>query len=218
MRCAIVASTGGSVMNELLKNAFFKHQICTVVSDRPCPAIDKASRHGIPVKIIAERDKLVFSNRLLEYLRNQQVDYVFSFFTRLFVGELLRCYRDRIVNLHPSLLPAFKGLNGFSDALAYGVRYVGTTIHFVDERMDEGKIILQSVCPLDTHADPAVLRHHIFQQQCKSLLQVVKWLADRRIHVFANRVVIDEARFIDYEFSPNLDFEEAIKLDIPLNA
>lgn len=215
LKCVVVASTGGSVMNELLKNAFFKSQIFAVVSDRPCPAIDKARGHGINTEIIAERNKEVFCDRLLDYLESHQIDYVISFFTKLFVGDLLQRYRDRIINLHPSLLPAFKGMDGFGDTLAYGARYVGTTVHFIDEHMDEGKIILQTVYPLDPGKDGVFLRHRIFQQQCKSLLQVIRWLADGRIRVQGNQVVVENAKFADYEFSPNLDFEEAMKLEIP---
>jgi phosphoribosylglycinamide formyltransferase-1 len=212
----IVASTGGSVMNEVLKNAFFRSQIFAVVSDRDCSAIEKARRHGVTTEIIAERSKEVFCDRLLDYLGNHQIDYVISFFTKLFVGDLLKHYRDRIINLHLSLLPAFKGLDGFRDTVNYGVRYIGTTIHFIDENMDEGKIILQTVYPLDANKEEAVLRHRLFQQQCKSLLQVMKWLVDGRIKVQDNRVIVENATFADYEFSPNLDFQDAVQLEIPL--
>jgi phosphoribosylglycinamide formyltransferase-1 len=215
LRCVIVASTGGSVMNELLKNAFFKNQIFAVLSDRACPAIEKARHHGVRADIVAERDKGAFSARVLEFLEDHRVDYVISFYTKLFVGELLERYRDRVINLHPSVLPAFKGLNAFADALNSGTRYIGTTIHFIDERTDEGKIILQTMCPLDAGKEETVLRHRIFQHQCKSLLQVTKWLVDGRVSIQGRRVIIEDASFTDYEFSPALDFEDAIRLDIP---
>ena len=215
LKCAIVASTGGSVMDELLKNPFFKSQIFAVISDRDCPAIDKAQRHGINVEIIRERSKETFCDSLLDYLASHQIDYVISFFTKLFVGDLLDHYQDRIINLHPSLLPAFRGLNGFDDTVNYGARYIGSTIHFVDREMDRGKIIIQTVAPLDPDQACAVLRHRIFQQQCQSLLQVVKWLVDGRIEVQGNQVTVKDATFVDYEFSPNLDFEDAMGLKVP---
>ncbi len=214
LKCVIVASTGGSVMNVLLDNAFFKRQIFAVVSDRPCGAIDKAEAHTVQNLVIPERKSTLFCDQLLQYLRDNQIDYVISFFTKLFVGELVSAYRDRIINLHPSLLPSFKGLDGFGDTLHYGARYMGTTIHFIDEQMDEGKIIMQTMFPLDVNQTETALRHHIFQQQCKSLLQVIKWLSENRVSVRENRVVVADATYENYEFSPNLDFEDAVRLKV----
>jgi phosphoribosylglycinamide formyltransferase-1 len=215
MKFVIVASTAGSVMNQLLHNPFFKSRVHAVVSDRECPAITKADMHGVCTVIIPDRDKEKFSESLLEYLKSQGADYVISFYSKLFVGDLLHEYRDRIVNLHPSLLPSFKGLHGFDDAIAYGVKFVGSTIHFIDENMDEGKIIQQTVCPVDKGRPVAWTRHRIFEQQCRSLLQVVKWLEEGRILVHGNRVTVRDSTFGDAEFSPNLDFAEAIELEIP---
>ena len=202
-------------MNELLKNDFFKSNIFSVVSDRTCPAIEKADRHNIPTHIFHEPSKLRFSSRLLEYLVSNDVDYVISFFTKLFVGDLLEVYQDRIVNVHPSLLPAFKGLNAFDDAIDYGTRYLGSTIHFIDRNMDEGKIIMQTALPLDTTKDVVELRHSIFVQQCKALVQVVRWLAEGRISIDGQKVTIANARFDDFEYAPALDFEDAARLDVP---
>ena len=202
-------------MNQLLGNEYFKSRVHSVVSDRECGAVKSAAAHGVASKIFSEKDKEKFSALVLEYLKAEAIDYAVSFYTRLFAGELLHEYRDRIVNLHPSLLPAFKGLHGFDDAIAYGVRWVGSTIHFIDENMDEGKIIQQTIAPVDSTEPIAFTRHRIFEQQCRSLLQVVKWLEDDRIVVEGKLVRVKGATFGDPEFSPNLDFDEATSLDIP---
>jgi phosphoribosylglycinamide formyltransferase-1 len=212
LKCVIVSSTSGSVMNVLLQNSFFKSQIFSVVSDRICPAIGKARSHGVRTEVFREKNNADFSDRLLAYLETNRIHYVISFYTKLFVGELLRKYSYRIINLHPSLLPSFRGLDGFGDTLRYGARYIGTTIHFIDERIDKGKIILQSVYPLDPDQPRTALRHRLFLQQCKSLLQVVKWLAENRIRVKSGRVVVAGGRFNDFEFSPQLDYDAAKKL------
>ena len=202
-------------MNQLLHHDFFAGRIHSVLSDRECPAIEKAQRHGVRVEILREKEKEQFSARVLDYLEEHRADYAISFYSKLFVGQLLNAYRDRIINLHPSLLPSFKGLHGFEDAIAHGVRYVGSTIHFIDENLDEGKIIQQTICPVDENEAVAVTRHRIFEQQCRSLLQVMKWIEDDRLVVAGKRIVVRGADFNDPEFSPGLDFNEAIALKIP---
>lgn len=215
LRIAIVASTGGSVLNELLKRPAFKGHIVAVVADRDCPALTRAVAHGVPAVLLAERKAAAFCDRLLDFLREQQIDYVLSFYTRLFVGPLLDAYNDRIVNMHPALLPAFKGLAGFEATLAAGVRFGGTSIHLIDAQMDEGKLILQSVFPIDPDEPEARLRHRVFEQQCRSLLQVVQWLAAGRLRVEGARVRIAGARYDSLEFAPALDSPEALGLRIP---
>lgn len=215
LRCVVVASTGGAVVNELLKQPFFRRQIHAVVSDRDCGAVTRAEAHGVPTAVLRAASAATFCARLDDYLQEHAIDYVLSFYTRLFVGPLLAHYRDRIVNLHPSLLPSFKGLHGFEDTVRAGVRYAGTTIHLVDERMDEGRVILQSVLPLDPARPVAELRHGIFEQQCRSLLQVVRWLVDGRVVVTNDRCVVRDAAYTDFEFSPTLDFADAIALRVP---
>jgi phosphoribosylglycinamide formyltransferase-1 len=212
IRCVIVASTSGSVMNELLKNDFFKSRIFSIISDRQCQAIVKAQKHGIRTEIFRESDVNEFCNNLMNYLDHHGIDYVISFFTKLFIGEVLEKYKDRIINLHPSLLPSFKGMDGFGDAVRYGVRFVGSTIHFIDEKMDEGKIILQTSLPIDNTGNLRFYRHRIFLQQCQSLLQVIKWLDENRIIVDGSNVIIKDAKFSEFEFSPNLDFPDAKEL------
>ena len=202
-------------MNEVLKNQFFRGIVHSVVSDKQCQALEKAKAHGVHIKTFFENDEEEFSTRLLDHLVKNSVDYVFSFYTGFFGSHLRHVYKDRIINLHPSLLPAFKGMVAFDDAVAYGAKFVGSTMEFVDERMDEGKIIMQTICPLDTNQQPAVTRHKIFVQQCKALLQVAKWLVDQRITVAGRCVTVRDAKFTDTEFSPNLDFEDAINLQVP---
>lgn len=215
LRCVIVASTGGSVMNALLRDPFFRSQIVAVVSDRACGAIDRAREHAVRADVLAEPDGRAFSDRLLHYLDGLRADYVISFFTKLFTGDLVARYHSRIVNLHPSLLPAFKGLDGFGLALKHRVRIVGTTLHFIDERMDAGQIIMQTAWPLDPTVDPSVTRHRLFVHQCKSLLQATRWLYERRVTVTDQGVSIAGVSYDDPEFSPRLDFDQAIQFEIP---
>ena len=213
-RIALVASTGGAVANVLLARPSFARHVVGVVSDRRCGALDVARRHGVAADLLPEASAEAFSDRLCGWLRAHDVDWIVSFYTKLFRGPLLQVYRDRILNLHPSLLPSFKGLRGFEDACRAGVRFVGTTIHLVDARMDAGKVVLQTVTPLDPHRDPTETRHVLFGHQCRGLLQVVRWIADGRLGVDGAQVRIRDARFDDGAFSPALDDPEARALDV----
>ena len=213
-RLAIVASTGGSVADVVLARPSFARHVVGLVADRECGALAVARRHGVPAVLLREATGAAFSDRLLEWLRAHEVAWVISFYTKLFRGPLLDAYRDRILNLHPSILPAFKGLDAFGDAWRAGVRFVGTTIHLVDERMDEGKIVLQTATPLDPTRDPAEVRHVLFADQCRTLLQVERWIADGRLVVEGGAVRVRGARWYDPRCSPALDDPEARALDV----
>ena len=212
----IVASTAGSVMNEVLKNDFFRGLVQAVVVDRECPALEKAQAHGLRTESFIEDDNGRFCDRLLGFLRAEEIDYVFSYYTRFYTKRLRDAYQDRIVNFHPSLLPAFKGMDGFGDNVAYHARFVGNTVEFIDQAMDEGKIIMQTACPLDTNVPLHEVRHRLFVQQCKALLQVARWLSEGRISVDGRKVMIANATFDEGLFSPALDFGNAIELSPPI--
>jgi phosphoribosylglycinamide formyltransferase-1 len=214
-RFVIIASTGGAVVNECLRNPRFKPLIHSVVCDRECGAADKARSHGLPVEVFAELDSERFCDLLLGYLKAHAIDCVLSFYTSFYSEKIRRAYPDRIVNFHPTLLPAFKGNDAWEYVKAYGVRFAGSTVEFIHERMDEGKIILQAAAPWDATRSAEFMRHRVFVQQCKSLLQVSRWLADGRIGTDGCRVTVRDARFDSPEFSPALDWPDAIEFTCP---
>ena len=217
LRFLLVASTDGSVLNQALQNEFFKGHVHSLAVDRQCGAIEKAKAHGLHVEEILENSARSFCTRLHEYADKNKIDYVFSFYTQFYHAVFRNSYRDKIVNFHPSILPAFKGMDGFGDQVAYDVKFIGATVEFIDQVMDEGKIILQHVFPYDPSLPQACLRHRLFEQQCKSILQVAKWLTERRIRVIDRNVTVESSQYDDSEFSPGLDFSNAIDLEVPFN-
>lgn len=214
-RFVFVVSTTGSVMNQVLDCDFLKSRTHSVIASENCVAVDKARAHGVTALVFDEASNEVFCERLADYMQQHQIDYVLSFYTQFYTEEFRRSYVDRIVNFHPSLLPAFKGMDGFGDGVAYHAKIIGTTVEFIKDVMDEGKIIMQSACPLNPHLDLASLRHLIFVQQCRTLLQVVAWIADDRVEISGDEVTIRGARYEDLEFVPSLDFVEALELRVP---
>lgn len=216
VRFVFVVSTSGSVMNQVLSIPQIRGTTHSVVADRYCPAVDKARKHGLPVTVLEEETNEAFCARLADYLIRHEIDYIISFYTQFYAAPLRSMFQDRIINFHPSLLPSFKGMDGFGDGLSYHVKIIGTTVEMIKDAMDEGKIVMQSTCPVDPDLGPDELRHRIFVQQCKTLIQVVYWLLQGRVSVHGNNVKIRDASYHDIEFVPALEATEALELQVPV--
>ena len=212
-----MVSTGGAVMNQLLQNPFLKHHVHSVVADRNCGALDKARNHGVPAVNFNQPDPVKFCDSVAVYMDANGVENVIAFYTQFFSKPFRDRFKNNIVNPHPSLLPAFKGLRAFEDAIEYGSKIIGTTIEFPRDEWDQGAIVAQTACLVDWNQDLSVARHRIFVQQCKSIVQVVKWIVDGRVKIEGERrVTVDGARFGSLEYSPELDFRQAIDWNIPM--
>lgn len=213
-RFIFVVSTSGSVMNQVLESSFLRGVVHSVVADQPGQAVEKAQAWGLPVALFEERSPEAFCSRLNQYMEEHNIDYVISFYTQFYSKAFRDAYRDRIINFHPSLLPAFKGMDGFGDGIAYHTKIIGTTVEFIKDVMDEGKIIMQTACTVNPNHEFAAMRHRIFIQQCKTLLQVVKWIVEDRVRVSGDKVTIAGASYHDAEFAPALECREALELQV----
>lgn len=215
MRIVVIASTNGGVLSKLLTIKYFREKIRCVISDRECGAIEVAEKNGIETKILKSLTGEEFSNRILKEIEISGVDLFISFYTKLFKGPFIKETYSKVINMHPSLLPAFPGMDGFGDAIKSGVKFIGSTIHFVDEGVDTGLPIIQSAIPFDRSKTFDELRHMVFVDQCRTLLQVVKWFEEKRIKIIDNKVVVEKALYGQGFYSPKLDFEDAISLNVP---
>ena len=214
-RFIFVVSTGGSVMNEVLRSSWLRSVVHSVVADRSCGGLEKAHAQGVRTQLFEQPDVEVFCGHLSDYMAEHGIEWVISFYTSFYSHAFRERHPDRIINFHPSLLPAFKGMDGFGDGMAYHTGFIGTTVELIKDVMDEGKIVMQTALPRDPHRSREAMRHDIFVQQCKTLLQVVKWICDERLSVSGDQVEIAEASFDDPHFSPALDFGEALAFDKP---
>lgn len=192
-RFAVVSSTNGSVVKRTYQyDPNFRATLSLIVTDRICGASDFAKAQGIPYKIIPIKEALTFSNFLLDILKKNEIDFVLLFFTRLLQGHILLEFQNRLINFHPSLLPACPGLHGFEDTIASGSLFAGTTVHFIDDGVDTGSIIQQTFVPICPDGlDEKLIRHRIFLQQCASLSQICLWgNQDRFSTIKGKRIVI----------------------------
>lgn len=216
LRVGAICSTGGSVISKLAEVEWFRARLHLVVTDRACAAEAVADHIGVPVVRVEEPDRDRLSAGVDAALDEHEIDVGLLFFTRLLEGPILAA--RPLVNVHPSLLPAFKGLSGFEQTMASGSRWVGSTIHFIDAELDEGITILQSTFPIDPSRSAADLRHRLFVQQCRGVLQVLAWMEAGRVHVRPGdrRAHIHGAAFHDHEFAPALDDPVALAFDVPV--
>ena len=156
-------------------------QVAVMVCDRPgAPVIDRARELGVETFVFSPKDypsKAAFETEIVRILDAKQVDLVCLAGYMRIVGEvLLGAYEGRIINIHPSLLPSFKGAHAVEDAVAYGVKVYGITIHWVNADLDGGKIIAQRAFPYEGNDPSEVHRlgqpieHQLYIETIKKLL------------------------------------------------
>ncbi len=151
MNIAVFASGRGTNFGAIVravKKGKIKANLSLLVCDNPkAGAISRAKRAGIKIALVKREDfanKKDFENKIIAYLKENKIDLiVLAGFMRLLGPELVSKYAGRILNIHPALLPSFKGTEAIKDAFDYAVKVTGVTVHFVDEKMDHGPIILQ---------------------------------------------------------------------------
>ncbi|MBQ4356182.1 MAG: phosphoribosylglycinamide formyltransferase [Bacteroidales bacterium] len=156
-------------------------RIALMVCDKPGAAvIDRARRFGIESFVASPKEfpsKADYEREIVRRLDAAGVDLVcLAGYMRLVADTLLNAYRGRIINIHPSLLPAFKGAHAVEDAVAYGVKVYGITIHYVDESLDGGKIIAQRAFaydgndPAEVHRLGQVIEHQLYVETVQKLI------------------------------------------------
>lgn len=215
MRFAAICSTGGSVLRyACAADPFVAERLCGIVTDRPCGAEALGAERGVPVvRIEATGDE--FGDRAAAALEELGAGLVVVFFTRILRGALLRRFDGRLVNFHPSILPAFPGLHGVEDALAAGVKVLGTTVHLVDDGVDTGPIVCQTSFPVGG-LSPTEVRHQVFVDQVRCLVQLVHWADEGRLRLAGRRVEVARAAIpADARYVPPLEVDAALAFDPP---
>jgi phosphoribosylglycinamide formyltransferase 1 len=168
-------------------------EVVLVVSDRAeAPGLTLAAAAGLSGVVIPSRARLAFAAEVGTLLRDRRVDLVcLAGFMRVLDAAFVETWRDRIVNIHPSLLPAFPGLHPQRQALAAGVRFAGCTVHFVRPEVDAGPIIAQAVVATRPDDDEASLSDRILEVEHRLYPLTVRLIAEGRVRVVVGRVEID---------------------------
>lgn len=171
-------------------------EIGIVISDKAeALALDRAKSAGIITAVVEAKGKTKaeFEGQIAELLKQQGVELVvLAGFMRILSGDFLTKCPGPVINIHPALLPSFPGLHAQAQALAYGVKVSGCTVHFVDEGMDSGPIIAQKVVPVLPGDDEDSLAERILAQEHALLPEVIKLWAEERLVWHDNKVIIKE--------------------------
>lgn len=188
---AVLVSGSGSNLQALIDRieaGVLPARITTVLSNKAdAPGLNRAAKHGIATMVLAPAafpDRAAYDAALLGAVRDSGAEaVVLAGFLRILGPAFVTAYAGRILNIHPALLPSFPGLHGQGDAAAYGVTLSGATVHFVDEKMDHGPIVIQAAVPALPDDDAASLGARILRLEHRILPQAVAWLASGRLRI-----------------------------------
>lgn len=151
--------------------------------------LERARRAGIKTQVIDHRlfpSREAFDEALIAALKEHGAQYVaLAGFMRVLRGRFLEEFRDRTINIHPSLLPAFPGVDAQKQAFDYGVRFSGCTVHFVEATVDSGPIITQRVVPLLEGDTSETLRARILAEEHAAFVEALRWLSEGRVQIEA---------------------------------
>ena len=170
-------------------------EIAIVLSNREdAPGLERARAHGIPARGIASKglEREVFDRQIVAALEEKKVDLVcLAGYMRLLSPYFVRAFPNRILNIHPSLLPAFPGLEAQRQALEHGVKFTGATVHFVDEQLDAGRIIVQAVVPIEDGDTVDTLSARILREEHRIYTEAVNIVLGGRYRITGRRVLVN---------------------------
>ena len=199
LRLGVLGSGSGSNCQALLDacaRAGFPAEITLIISDvEDAKILDRARQAGIEARYIAPgkfRTKLEpdVEQRYVAALRERNVELVcLAGFMRVLKGDFLNAFPGRVINIHPALLPAFPGLHSWKQALDYGAKFAGCTVHFVDAGVDSGPIIVQAAVPVLDHDTAQTLHARIQVEEHRIYPEAVRLIAEGRLAIEGRRVL-----------------------------
>lgn len=200
IRVSVLASGRGSNLQAIMdavRGGKLDARLACVFSDKKdAPALERARSGGADAVHLSAKDypdREAYDVAIVKVLREYQTDLVaLAGFMRIITPVLIASFKDRIMNIHPSLLPAFPGLHAQRQALAYGVKTSGATVHFVDQEVDHGPIIIQAAVPVMEGDTEETLSARILEQEHRIYPQAIQWFAEGRLKVEGRRVWVRE--------------------------
>ncbi len=212
VKIGVLVSGRGSNLQAIIDNiekGLLPAEIAVVISDQPdAYSLERARKHNIPAVHISakgyEEKRGEYDAVLVKELQKRQVELVcLAGFMRIITPTLIKAFPSRILNIHPALLPAFPGLHVQKAALKHGVRFSGCTVHFVDEGMDTGPIIIQAVVPILDNDTEDSLSERILRQEHKIYSRAIQLYAEGRLKIEGRRVMVVNGKTATDDFLIN---------------
>lgn len=196
-RVAVLASGEGTNLQALLDDASLGRQIALVVGDRPqARALGRARREGVQTVVVEPsgfQDRSSYDQALVALLEDERIDVVvLAGFMRILGPEVVSRFENRILNVHPSLLPSFPGDRSVEEALEWGVKLTGVTVHLVDDQVDHGPVVAQEAVPVLPEDDQDSLEARVHEVEHRLLPMAVRAMVEGRIQVNGRTVRIEE--------------------------
>lgn len=196
LNIAILASGSGTNAQAMIDKAaqgVLDVNIALIVCNRPgAGVVSRAEKAGIPCLVLDHTsfpDRASFDVRMVEALREAGTELVvLAGYMRLLTPVFLEAFAGRVINIHPALLPSFPGVHGGADAVNYGVKVSGCTVHFVEEKVDSGPVLIQAVVPVNAGESEDDLMSRIHVMEHRIYPQAIQWLAQGRIDVQGRQV------------------------------
>jgi phosphoribosylglycinamide formyltransferase-1 len=200
MNIAVLCSGNGSNLQAIIdksRSGYIPATVALVVSDnKDAFAIVRAKSAGIETLVLNPKDfksREDFDREIVKHLKKKDISLVvLAGFMRLVSPYFVKEYKNRIMNIHPAVLPAFKGTHAVKDALEYGVRVTGVTVHFVDDKLDHGPIILQRSVDIRNGDTEEALLERVHQEEHKIYPEAVKLFAEGKLKIEGRKVKISQ--------------------------
>ncbi len=191
LKIAILASGSGSnaqVIFEAIEKGLLNAKVCLVFCNKEgAKVLDRAKKYNIPTacldhKAFASRED--FDRKMSLLIREHGADtVVMAGYMRMVTPYFLKEFEGRVLNIHPAILPSFPGVHGAKDAVDYGIKFSGCSVHFVSEEMDAGPIIIQAICPCHQADSEETLQRRIHALEHRIYVQAIEWLAQNRLEI-----------------------------------
>ncbi|MCG6551937.1 MAG: phosphoribosylglycinamide formyltransferase [Candidatus Magnetominusculus sp. LBB02] len=196
-RIGVLASGRGSNFQSLIDSidsGAIKAEVACLITDNPdAYATERAKRHNIPHVYMNPASKDMYYNAIADELTRRGVELVaLAGFMRVVKKPLIAAFPMRIMNIHPALLPSFKGLHAQRQALDYGVKIAGCTVHFVDEGVDTGPIILQEAVPVLSGDTEETLSARILECEHRIYPRAIKLFIEGKLKITGNKVIVEQ--------------------------
>jgi phosphoribosylglycinamide formyltransferase-1 len=208
----VLASGRGSNFQSIIdsiESGYLKSKIAVLVTDNPeAYSLQRAKKHGIESLILRPKDfsdKDTYYTHIAGELKKRGVELVIlAGFMRVVGSALIKEFQNRIMNIHPALLPSFPGLHGQKQAVDYGVKISGCTVHFVDEGVDTGPVIIQAAVPVYDDDTEESASERILKQEHRIFPLAIKLFSEGRLSVKGRKVIIQGPRQDGFMINPPL--------------